>query len=230
LCFNLARAGFNFNDGLGGGDQVYNNLIFNSCRESGDHGPINSWDRQPYVSTVATGEPSAKMLTRNLSYNFLVGNYGGGNGAIDNDDGSLHYDNNNNFEVYGHAKFKVGAIRFFGNVMAYVSDFGAKWNYPGKILATPNAMFDNHVIFAPKPDGDHRCLYHDCSPWHATNNTLYGPSPKIKCFSAPKGTPHSYTLEEWQALDPKTHDVGSKNVVAMPSGKEIVALARTLLG
>eukprot|EP00912_Choanoflagellata_sp_UC4_P000607 UC4_evm1s378 len=41
LCFNLARAGFNFNDGFGGGDHVYNNLIFNSNRESADHGPIN---------------------------------------------------------------------------------------------------------------------------------------------------------------------------------------------
>ena len=87
-------------------DHVYNNLIFNSCRESADHGPINSCacitkrvhshhpfslapalyisgDRQPYVSDVATGKPSAKMLTRNISFNFLVGNYGGGNGAIE---------------------------------------------------------------------------------------------------------------------------------------------------
>ena len=32
-CFNLARAGFNFNDGLGGGDEVYNNLVVsqNKC-------------------------------------------------------------------------------------------------------------------------------------------------------------------------------------------------------
>lgn len=37
VCFNLARAGFNFNDGLGGGDEVHGNLIFNSCRESADH-------------------------------------------------------------------------------------------------------------------------------------------------------------------------------------------------
>ena len=40
-CFNLARAGFNINDGLGGGDEVHGNVIFNSCRESADHGPIN---------------------------------------------------------------------------------------------------------------------------------------------------------------------------------------------
>ena len=32
-----------FNDGFGGGDIVTKNLIFNTCRESGDHGPINSW-------------------------------------------------------------------------------------------------------------------------------------------------------------------------------------------
>ena len=52
VCYNLARAGFNFNDGFGGGDYVANNLIFNSCRESADHGPINSWDRQPFVTKV----------------------------------------------------------------------------------------------------------------------------------------------------------------------------------
>ena len=50
LCYNLPRAGFNFNDGLGGGDEVHHNLIFNSCRETSDHGPINSW----FVSIVVT--------------------------------------------------------------------------------------------------------------------------------------------------------------------------------
>lgn len=48
------------------------------------------------------------MLPRNISHNFLVGNYGGSNGCVDNDDGSLWFDNNNNFATYGHQKFKVG--------------------------------------------------------------------------------------------------------------------------
>ena len=101
MCFNLPRAGFNFNDGLGGGDEVHQNLIFNSCRETSDHGPINSWDRQPFVSTFGANgsEPTAHMRPRNISYNFLVANYGGGNGAIDNDDESLRYENNHNFQV-----------------------------------------------------------------------------------------------------------------------------------
>jgi hypothetical protein len=140
---------------------------------------------------------------------------------------SLHYDNNHNFEVYGHQKFKVGAIRSFGNVMAYASDFGGKWKAPGTILSTPNAMFDNHVIYDTIQHPTTQ-QYHSCAPWHAKNNTLYGPHVVLPCGT--KGMKKSYTLAEWQALDPKTHDVGSKVVSEIPSGKEIIALARTLLG
>lgn len=91
---------------------MHGNLIFNSNRESADHGPINSWDRNPYVTIVPDGKtPTAKMLPRNISGNFLVANYGGSNGAIDNDDGSLWFENNRNFHVYGHQKFKVRRSR-----------------------------------------------------------------------------------------------------------------------
>ena len=31
---------------------VARNAIFNTCRQSGDHGPINSWDRQAYLTKV----------------------------------------------------------------------------------------------------------------------------------------------------------------------------------
>jgi len=47
---------------------------------------------------------------------------------------------NHNFQVYGHQKFKVGGIRSFGNVIAYASDFGAKWDPKGNLPVTPNAM------------------------------------------------------------------------------------------
>jgi Right handed beta helix region len=35
VIFNIGRAAINFNDNLGGGDIVFNNLLFNTCRESG---------------------------------------------------------------------------------------------------------------------------------------------------------------------------------------------------
>ena len=40
------------------------------------------------MSLVYDRTPSARMLPRNISNNFLVGNYGGSNGCVDNDDGS----------------------------------------------------------------------------------------------------------------------------------------------
>ena len=54
----------------------------------------DSWDRQPFVSkfgAAGAGVATARMLPRNISQNFLVANYGGSNGAIDNDDESLRW-------------------------------------------------------------------------------------------------------------------------------------------
>jgi hypothetical protein len=38
IVFNGPRAAINLNDGFGGGSKISNNLIFNMCRETGDHG------------------------------------------------------------------------------------------------------------------------------------------------------------------------------------------------
>ena len=45
-------AAINFNDMMGGGDIIEYNLLFNPCRESGDHGPINTWDGQPFLTKL----------------------------------------------------------------------------------------------------------------------------------------------------------------------------------
>jgi hypothetical protein len=88
IMFNMPRAAINFNDMLGGGDVVEGNLIFNTCRESGDHGPINTWDRQAFLTTLRDGKtPSFDPLPRIIADNFIFANYGASQG-IDNDDGS----------------------------------------------------------------------------------------------------------------------------------------------
>jgi hypothetical protein len=38
IVFNIPRAAVNFNDGFGGGAEMAYNLLFNTCRESSDHG------------------------------------------------------------------------------------------------------------------------------------------------------------------------------------------------
>ena len=87
IMFNMPRAAVNFNDGMGGGDIMENNLLFNTCRESGDHGPVNSWDRQPFLTTLRYGEPSFTPVVRTISKNYIFANYGAAQG-VDNDDGS----------------------------------------------------------------------------------------------------------------------------------------------
>ena len=73
------------------GDVVHHNLIFNSCRESGDHGPINSWSRQPFLTDFFDGTPSFRPVSRKIAKNFIFANYGAG-WAVDNDDGSSWYE------------------------------------------------------------------------------------------------------------------------------------------
>ena len=69
-------------------------------RESGDHGPFNSWDRQPFLTTIRTGEPSMTPQWREIHHNFFIDNYSPQEN-VDNDDGSSYYKTHHNFLVYG---------------------------------------------------------------------------------------------------------------------------------
>ena len=72
IFFNGPRAMINMNDGFGGGNVVEQNLLFNSCRDSGDHGPFNSWDRQPFLTDIRNGTPSLLPAWNELHHNFVV--------------------------------------------------------------------------------------------------------------------------------------------------------------
>jgi len=90
LFFNGPRAHININDGFAGSNMIRRNGLWNSCRESGDHGAINTWDRLPY-STIVGGKATVFPLYSNVSRNFFISNYNSFDG-IDNDDGSSYYD------------------------------------------------------------------------------------------------------------------------------------------
>ena len=57
VVFNIPRAAVNFNDEFGGGNNVSAVSIFNTCRQSGDHGPMNSWGRMPFREVWRAPEP-----------------------------------------------------------------------------------------------------------------------------------------------------------------------------
>ena len=59
--------------------EVVANVIFNQCRQSGDHGPINSWDRQLFWTDVrdGPGAPGWNPAYTDVSKNVIIANYGG---------------------------------------------------------------------------------------------------------------------------------------------------------
>jgi len=127
IMFNIARAAINFNDMVGGGDVVDGNLIFNTCRESGDHGPINSWDRQAFLTKLKDGKTASfDPLPRIIRSNFIIANYGGSQG-IDNDDGSSWFHIHHNLFYHAH---------------------GFKMDYGGH-----DSIYEYNMAMSPRDDG-----------------------------------------------------------------------------
>eukprot|EP00051_Salpingoeca_urceolata_P008274 m.104752 g.104752 ORF g.104752 m.104752 type:complete len:485 (+) comp15664_c0_seq1:1096-2550(+) len=232
VVFNLARAGFNFNDGHGGGDNVSYNVLWNTCRESSDHGPINSWDRQPFVTTVFNGTASTMMKWRHVHHNLLIANYGGVK-EVDNDDGSLFWRVHDNVMFFGWGqKFKCGGIESYNNLKAYI-DLGGKFD--AGCTLTPQAYFPNlwhndvMTVLGDKPFMYRQCWGqgegHDYDKTQVFNNTIYLNDKKqnamISCGKK------SYTLPEFQS---KGEEPGSKQVQQTPSAAQVSQWAQAVLG
>lgn len=111
--------------------RLESNVIFNMVRESNDHGPFNSWDRQPYIYRVdenASGansllaiSPQTQVLHKNvvLNFNFKEG-VQCGSIAIDFDDESSQYNVTSNVLLYGGVKCFDGMDRHvFNNLVVY---------------------------------------------------------------------------------------------------------------
>ena len=107
ILFNGPRDGLNYNDNLGGGNELKNNLAFNFVRETADCGPFNFFDRVPYITKVYNEEPKLGPALSKISYNFIITNYHSIY-PLDHDDGSSYWEDTNNFLVYGGYKNHIG--------------------------------------------------------------------------------------------------------------------------
>mmetsp|Transcript_29880 Transcript_29880/g.95178 ORF Transcript_29880/g.95178 Transcript_29880/m.95178 type:complete len:466 (-) Transcript_29880:243-1640(-) len=214
--FNGPRAGINVNDGFGGGDDISRNLVFSTCRESGDHGPFNSWDRQPFLTTVRDGSPSLSMAWRHIHHNFFIDNYSPQEN-VDNDDGSAYYQTHHNFLVYGGNGMKndYGGHdnRHYGNVYAYVRQaVGVCGQQPGHA----DYFYNNSVVMTGTDVGGFACDGPAKTVVHG--NAYYTPTGKV--------TECKLGLDAWQAAG---NDPGSR-VGTMPEDEAILGWARRMLG
>lgn len=82
-------------------------------RETADHGCVNTWDRQPFLTDVRDGTPSLLPVVNEITQVFMINNYNPQE-AIDNDDGSFAYHTSNSF-----FPFSVNGLK---------NDFGGGFN------------------------------------------------------------------------------------------------------
>jgi len=216
--FNGPRAGINANDGFGGGDVISHNLVFSTCRESGDHGPFNSWDRQPFLTTVRTGEPSMQMEWREIHHNFFIDNYSPQEN-VDNDDGSAWYKTHDNFFVYGGQGMKndFGGHdnHHYNNVYAYV---GQALGVCGMLDGHEDVFENNRVVMTGTNVGGPQCSAPGKTKM--ANNAYYTPSGDVsECGSS---------LADWQAKDSSNEP--NSTVSKTPSDEAIIGWARDVLG
>ena len=244
--FNGPRAGVNFNDGFGGGNLLENNLMFNMVRETGDHGPFNSWDRQPYLTDVDQGpeSPSLTPAENYITNNFLINNYHS-TWPIDHDDGSCYYTDTYNFLVYGGYKNYLGHSKtVMNNIYVYPdASHGYNANQLGAFFSVPYCQNSDGASLTDLPSGwgevwsNNTCIIsrsevyenNACDPTHlkglvpfTASNHFYTADGTI---SIPCGK-STFTLEEYQKLG---YDIGS-TVDKLPSNSVVISWGQQLLG
>ena len=120
--YNCPRAGICINDGTWGGHIIEHCDIWETVRETGEHGPFNSWGRErQWRGSRGTDEHFLKELTRLdaidnvIVRNNRIANYrksiSAGNWTIDLDDGSSYFEIYNNLNLGSTIKLRDGMAR-----------------------------------------------------------------------------------------------------------------------
>jgi hypothetical protein len=120
--YNCPRAGICINDGTWGGHIIEYCDIWETVRETGEHGPFNSWGRErQWKGSRGSDEQFLKELTKLdaidnvIVRNNRIANYrksiSAGNWTIDLDDGSSYFEIYNNLNLGSTIKLRDGMAR-----------------------------------------------------------------------------------------------------------------------
>jgi hypothetical protein len=150
--YDVPRSGINIGDGCWGGHVIADNDVFDTVKESGDHGSFNSWGRDRYwmpdrneMNRITAKHPdwfkldaAAPITLRN---NRWVCRHGW---DIDLDDGSSNYVIENNLCLGGGIKNREGAYRDVENNVLVDSTFHSHvW------FVNSNDIFAHNIVMRP---------------------------------------------------------------------------------
>ena len=149
--YDVPRAGINISEGTWGGHVIEYNDVFNTVRESGDHGSFNSWGRDRYW------HPDKKVLDSIVENNFELTMLDVVNPItirnnrmrcdhgwdIDLDDGSSNYLIYNNLCLNGGIKLREGVNRVVENNIMINNTF-----HPHVWFKNSNDVFRHNIVSA----------------------------------------------------------------------------------
>ena len=118
--YDLPRSGINIGDGAFGGDVIDGCDVFDTVKETGDHGSFNAWGRDRYwrLKDGPSGEKLAALSRLDAIEPNVIRNsrWRCDNGwDIDLDDGSSNYEIYNNVLLHGGLKLREGFYRIVSN-------------------------------------------------------------------------------------------------------------------
>jgi hypothetical protein len=209
------------NDDSGGGLLIQNNILFNLIRETADHGPINSWNRQVYLHNF-TGTPSVTPAVNRVNQNFMLGNYNTQE-CVDNDDGSAYWLTSNNALFYSgnvlKSDFGGHSNTHSGNVALYVG--GAIGLYDANVVSPQyDDQFSNNtvVLTGSSISGSIPCSGISTPRTFANQYYLSSPSSLSVC---------GVNLTQWQK---QGNEIGSVALPIPSDDTALLTLASQVLG
>lgn len=150
--YHVPRAGINIGDGNWGGHRLTNNDVFDTVRESGDHGAFNSWGRDRYwdpdrkeMERRVASDPRLPLLDAVepivMRHNRLRCDHGW---DVDLDDGASNYVIEQNLLLAGGLKLREGFARVVRNNIMVNGTF-----HPHVWFADSGDVFEANVVMAP---------------------------------------------------------------------------------
>ncbi|MDM8159991.1 PDZ domain-containing protein [Labilibaculum sp. K2S] len=148
--YDIPRAGINVNEGTWGGHTIEYNDIFNTVKETGDHGSFNSWGRDRFwhfdktrLDSIVENDFELTMLDVVkpivIQNNRMRCDHGW---DIDLDDGSSNYIIRNNLCLNGGIKLREGVNRVVENNILVNNTF-----HPHVWFKNSNDVFKHNIVF-----------------------------------------------------------------------------------
>lgn len=150
--YDVPRAGINVSEGTWGGHIIEYNDVFETVKETGDHGSFNSWGRDRFwhpnrdeMNKITANEPSliladaiSTVVIRNNRFRCDRG------WDIDLDDGSSNYHICNNLCLNGGIKLREGFYRVVENNILVNNTF-----HPHVWFKNSGDVFTRNIVMSP---------------------------------------------------------------------------------